>query len=503
MKNVFLFFIAFMFYSLNSEAQERIDSAILEEIREQAFRYSRVMDIAFYLTDVCGPRLSNSLGLKRAQDWSVAAMKEWGMVNVKFEPWGTFGRGWEVEKAYLALKEPYYQAIPVYPKAWTKGSGGVFTTQLFLYNPKDSVGQAEMRGELRGKLLLIPAYNDLTLPNVIVHRYSDSDLYQISNPVPDIESRPQLHHPVKENISRISKSQFSPIVDQETFCNEEGVLGIIQSKSNNKNGTVFVQSGGPRELARSIGPMQLMLSIEDHQRLQRLLTNGIPVTLEGDIICEAVETDSVGYNVVGEILGVDNQLKTQLVMLGAHLDSWQGATGATDNAAGTSVMLEVMRILEAMHVRPRRTIRIILWSGEEEGMLGSRGYIHMHNGELGRISAYYNLDNGTGKIRGIYLQGDSLAGPIFGQWLSSFKDLGATTVTIRNTGGTDHLSFAEVGVPGFQFIQDPIDYEDRTHHSNMDNYDHLLPQDLKQAACIIAAFVYQTAMRDAPIPRKL
>jgi len=217
--------------------------------------------------------------------------------------------------------------------------------------------------------------------------------------------------------------------------------------------------------------------------------------------------------VVAEIKGTDPKLKDQLVMLGGHLDSWHSGTGATDNAAGCAVMMEVMRILKSLDIKPRRTIRIALWSGEEEGLLGSRAYVKKHfadtaNGkwvlkpEYDKFSSYFNIDNGTGKVRGIYLQGNDKVKDIFSQWLQPFNDLGVTTITISNTGGTDHQSFDRVGLPGFQFIQDPIEYDTRTHHTNMDTYDHLIADDLKQIATIVAGFVYDAAMRDEKLPRK-
>jgi carboxypeptidase Q len=239
--------------------------------------------------------------------------------------------------------------------------------------------------------------------------------------------------------------------------------------------------------------------------------SGVPVQLEAEVKTKFETNNEKAYNVIGEIKGTDPKLKGEVVMLGGHLDSWHSATGATDNAAGCSVMMEAIRILKTLNVKPRRTIRIALWSGEEQGLLGSRNYVRNHlsdtvarkaNEEGQKVSVYFNLDNGTGKIRGIYLQGNQNVKPIFEQWLEPFKDLGATTTTLQNTGGTDHLSFDAVGIPGFQFIQDQIEYNTRTHHTNMDSYDHLLADDLKQAATIVAAFVYNAAMRDAKIPGK-
>jgi Zn-dependent M28 family amino/carboxypeptidase len=277
------------------------------------------------------------------------------------------------------------------------------------------------------------------------------------------------------------------------------------------DGTLFVGSGGFYNKDSATAPASVVLSSDDNLRIQRLIEAGIPVTLEADVKTKFFDEDLKGYNVIAEIPGTDLSLKDELVMLGGHLDSWHASTGATDNAAGCAVMMEVVRILKAIGFQPRRTIRIALWSGEEQGLHGSRNYVKNHfadpakmqpTAEHAKVSAYYNLDNGTGKVRGVYLQGNKEAGPIFSNWLEPFKDLGAGTITINNTGGTDHLAFDAVGIPGFQFIQDPIEYDTRTHHTNMDSYDHLVPEDLKQAATIIASFVYHTAQRDQKIPRK-
>jgi Zn-dependent M28 family amino/carboxypeptidase len=254
-----------------------------------------------------------------------------------------------------------------------------------------------------------------------------------------------------------------------------------------------------------------MVAMEDYMSICRLVKAGIPVKLDVDVKTAMSDKDTKGYNVIAEIKGTDPSLKDEIVMLGGHLDSWQGATGATDNAAGCSVMMEAVRILKTLGVKPRRTIRIALWNGEEQGLLGSRNYVKNHfadpatmelKPEHSKFSSYFNIDNGTGKIRGIYLQGNDKVKNIFAKWLEPFADLGAKTVTISNTGGTDHQSFDAVGLPGFQFIQDEIEYNTRTHHTNMDSYDHLIGDDLKQIATIVAAFVYNTAMRDEKLPRK-
>lgn len=485
-------------------AQDAPDTAVIARIREEAFQHSQVMNIAFHLTDASGPRLSNSPGLARAQQWAIATMKQWGLVNTVLEPWGTFGKGWEVTKDYLAMTEPYYQPLIAYPHAWTKGSGGPFTAELVLYRPRDSAEQAALIGTLKGKMILYPYAAAIRFPfEAEAVRYSDSDLLKMKGPLPPyVPPRPDTSRPRLRPIP-IRRPHME---GNNQFFEQEGVLGALSSSSRDRDGTVYVQAGGSQHWDDSLAPMRIEVAYEHFHQLQRILEAGIPVTIEGDIETHAVQNDSIGYNVVGEIPGTDPRLKDQLVVLGGHLDSWQSGTGATDNGAGSAVMLEVMRILTDMHVHPRRTIRIILWSGEEQGLLGSTGYIKRHfrtdSVAQSKVSAYYNLDNGSGRIRGVYLQGDTAAGPLFRKWLEQYGDSSATTITIRNTGGTDHLPFVSVGIPGFQFIQDPLEYDTRTHHSNMDTYDHLSPEDLKQAAAIVAVFVCQTAMRDGMVPRR-
>jgi hypothetical protein len=295
------------------------------------------------------------------------------------------------------------------------------------------------------------------------------------------------------------------------LINKEGPALILTMTARGNDGTIFVSSGGQYAKDAPEAPASVVLSSDDYLRIQRLIESGVPVKMEAEVKTKFFYDDLKGYNVIAEIPGTDPSLKEELVMLGGHLDSWHAATGATDNAAGCAVMMEALRILKATGFQPRRTIRIALWGGEEQGLHGSRNYVKNHfadpakmvpTADHAKVSAYYNLDNGTGKIRGVYLQGNKEAGQIFSKWLEPFKDLGAATITINNTGGTDHLAFDGVGIPGFQFIQDPIEYDTRTHHTNMDTYDHLVPEDLKQAATIIASFVYHTAQRDQKIPRK-
>ena len=297
----------------------------------------------------------------------------------------------------------------------------------------------------------------------------------------------------------------------KNMAKDEGAVAILSSSLRNHDGTIFAQGGGSYKATDPDNFLDLVIGVEDYNTMLRISKNGMSVKADADVKTKFYNDDLNGYNVIAEIPGTDPSLKDEVVMIGAHLDSWQTGTGATDNASGSSVMLEVMRILKSLNIQPRRTIRIGLWSAEEQGLLGSRAYVAKTFGGNAanpktaaheKFSSYFNIDNGTGKVRGIYLQGNEACNDIFTAWLEPFKDLGATTVTINNTGGTDHQSFDGVGLPGFQFIQDEIEYDTRTHHSNMDVYDHLIENDLKQIAAVVCSFAYHAAQRDQKIPRK-
>ncbi|HEY8927551.1 MAG TPA: M20/M25/M40 family metallo-hydrolase [Mucilaginibacter sp.] len=487
------------------------DAAMTQKIREEGLNHSKVMDIAFHLTDVAGPRLSGSPGLKRAQDWAVNELKSWGAVNAKREAWGKFGKGWEIQKDYVAMTAPYYHALIAVPKAWTPGTNGPIKGEVTLVKVDTIADLDKLKGTLKGKIIIFdtkPGVERTFKADGV--RYTDEDLDKMAKAT----SQPagQRRGQFDRNSPQFQAMQKARALRTaiNTFLQGEGV-GLILTQARGSDGTVFTTNGASyADTAKAVSP-ELETSGEDFQRILRLVKSGVKVTVEADIKTQFFTDDLQGYDVVGEIAGTDKKLKDEVVMLGGHLDSWHAATGATDNAAGSAVMLEAMRILKAVNFQPKRTIRIALWSSEEQGLFGSRGYVKNHFGdpatmelkpEQAKVSAYYNLDNGSGKIRGIYLQGDSLAGPIFKAWLEPFKDLGATTVTIGNTGSTDHVSFDAVGIPGFQFIQDALDYGSRTHHSNQDTYDKLSEDDLKQAATIIASFVYNTSQREEMIPRK-
>jgi hypothetical protein len=486
-------------------AQETVDTTMVRKIRAEGLNHSKVMETAFYLTDVSGPRISGSPELKHAQEWAVNQLKSWGLVNAQREPWGKFGKGWEIQKNYAAMTVPYYHAIIAIPKAWTPGTNGPITGDVVLVKADTITDLDKYKGTLQGKIVIFD-----TKPNIErtfkpdASRITDEELAVMANAT----AQPAGQRRAFDRAAFMKARAFRAAVGQ--FLTDEHV-GLILSQARGTDGTVFTTNGASyADTAKTVSP-ELETSGEDYQRILRLVKAGIKVTMEADIKTRFFTDDLQGYDVVAEIPGTDKKLKDQLVMVGGHLDSWHAATGATDNGAGSAVMMEVVRILKAVNFKPRRTVRIALWSSEEQGLFGSRNYVLNHFGdpktmelkpEQAKVSAYYNLDNGTGKIRGIYLQGDSLAGPIFKAWLAPFKDLGASTVTIRNTGSTDHVSFDAVGIPGFQFIQDGLDYGARTHHSNQDTYDKLSEDDLKQAATIVASFVYNTSQRDEMIPRK-
>lgn len=497
-------------------AQEKLDQDVLNKIRTEGTKNSKVMDIAFHLTDANGPRLSGSPGLLRASNWAKEEMTRWGLVNANLEPWGEFGKGWELQKSYVAMTAPYYKPLIAYPKTWTKGTNGLKSAGILLLKAKDSAELETYRSKMKGKVILV--YKTDTLKQTFrpdARRYTDEELDKMAAAEPQApRTRPAVTDTAamrrqREDFLRRQGPQLANKIKEMAM--KEGAVAVLSMSPRGHDGTLFVQGGGAYDAKSPENFLDIMLSMEDYMTLCRLSEQGLPVSLDVDVKTAFNQKDTKGYNVIAEIKGTDPTLKDEIVMLGGHLDSWQAATGATDNAAGCSVMMEAVRILKTLGIKPRRTIRIALWSGEEQGLLGSRGYVKSHfadpatmelKPEHQLLSSYFNIDNGTGKVRGIYLQGNEKARDIFKQWLVPFNDLGAKTVTISNTGGTDHQSFDAVGLPGFQFIQDPIEYDTRTHHTNMDSYDHLIAEDLQQISVIVASFVYNAAMRDEKIPRK-
>eukprot|EP01133_Synstelium_polycarpum_P004611 gene4611-5394_t len=492
-------------------AQEKTDPAAIQKIRKEGLENSKVMDIAFHITDVAGPRLANSPGLKRAQEWAVKQFNEWGLKNVQLEAWGNFGKGWQIDKYYAATTLPFYHAIIGSPKAWTPGTNGPVKAEVILIKADTVTDLDKYKGKLAGKIILFDQMTIQPLKNTYkpdAVRLTDSALNAMAAAEAGQVAARRPGNPNNMMAQMLKmRATRSAIADR---LKEENVALLLAFARGN-HGTFFTSNGASYALdAKAVLP-ELEISAEDYLHMLRLLRAGQKVEMEADIKTSFYDQDPQGYNVIAEIPGTDKKLKEELVIIGGHYDSWHAATGATDNGAGSAVMMEAMRILKAIDFKPKRTVRIVLWSSEEQGLLGSRGYVLKHFGDpktmvltpdQKKVSAYYNLDNGTGAIRGIYLQGNKEAGPIFQEWLNPFSDLGAKTVTINNTGGTDHQAFDAIGIPGFQFIQDPMDYNTRTHHSNQDTYDRLVEEDLKRSATIVASFVYHTSERAAQIPRK-
>ena len=492
-------------------AQE-VDASMMQKIREEGLQHSKVMDIAFNLTDKNGSRLANSEGYMRAANYAKETLSGWGVENSRLEAWGEFGKGWDLEKMYLAITAPYYKPLLAWPKTWTAGTKGLKKAGVIVVDAKDSATVVSYKGQLKGKLIIIDQatpYKQSFKADAV--RYTDEELEKMAaatmQPSRPIDTAQQRR--MREQMSRSGGARALSILKE--MAKEEGAVGMLTSAPRNHDGTIFSQGGGSYKAADAENFLDMAMGIEDYNTILRLAKSGTEVNMEAEVKTKFQTKDLQGYNVIAEIPGTDPTLKEEVVMIGAHLDSWQAGTGATDNAAGSSVMMEVMRILKTIGAQPKRTIRIGLWSAEEQGLLGSRGYVkktfmdpttNTPNAAHEKFAGYFNIDNGTGKVRGIYLQGNEQCGPIFKSWLAPFNDLGAKTVTISNTGGTDHQSFDGVGLPGFQFIQDPIEYDTRTHHSNMDVYEHLSEDDLKQIATIVAAFAYNTAQRDEKLPRK-
>ncbi|HLI93972.1 MAG TPA: M20/M25/M40 family metallo-hydrolase [Puia sp.] len=502
--------VAFLLVSAGLTAQnEKIDMATIQKIRQEGLQDSHVMDIAFHLTDASGDRLTGSAGFFRAANWAKEELAQWGLENATLDPWGEFGKGWELEKSYVALSAPYYKPLIAFPKAWCAGTNGPQTAQVVLIEAKDSTDLDQYKGKLAGKVLIMDShevYEQSFKPDA--SRWTDAQLDSMAHVVfspPDTAA-------IRRRREAFLRGGGQRLVNAlKKMAEEEGAIAILSQSARGHDGTLFVQGGGAYRADAPPNFLDIEIALEDYMTIVRLCKAGTPVSLDVDVKTKFDTNDTKGYNVIAEIKGTDPQLKDQIVMLGGHLDSWHSGTGATDNAAGCTVMMEVVRILKTLGIKPRRTIRIALWSGEEEGLLGSRGYVKKTFAdpadmkllpEHSKLSGYFNIDNGTGKVRGIYLQGNEACRPIFTQWLEPFRDLGATTVTISNTGGTDHQSFDAVGLPGFQFIQDEIEYSTRTHHTNMDTYDHLRADDLKQIATVVAGFVYNAAQRNEMLPRK-
>ncbi|HEY0789321.1 MAG TPA: M20/M25/M40 family metallo-hydrolase, partial [Thermoanaerobaculia bacterium] len=503
-------------------AADRADIGTIMAIREEGFRNSKVMETAAVLTDKIGPRLTGSPAMNEANEWTRQQLEQWGLENAHLEPWGPFGRGWSYEFASARMVAPTTAQLYAIPKAWSPGTNGAVRGKAILLNLRTKEDLEKQKGKLAGMIVLNGEKRELEpVKEGTLDRYDEKTLKEVAEyPIPARRPGGGRFNPAEFRQRR----EFQKTLNE--FLVAENVAAVITPGDGGDGGSFDVAAGGSFKAGEPVGVPALVADIEHYNRLARLLESGTPVELEVDVRATLTDDAKVA-NTVAEIPGTDK--KNEVVMIGAHLDSWHGGTGATDNAGASAVMMEAMRILEAVGVKPRRTIRIALWSGEEQGLLGSRGYVAEHFGsrpeptdpaerdlpasmqknpqpltlkpEHAKLAAYFNLDNGAGKIRGIYAQENLAVVPIFKAWMEPLADLGMTTVATRNTSGTDHLSFDGVGLPGFQFIQDSVEYG-RTHHSNMDVYDRLQREDMMQAAVVVATFAYQAAMRDEMLPRK-
>jgi carboxypeptidase Q len=485
-----------------AQSAENVDLEAIQRLKEEGFDRSQVMDTAWWLTEVHGPRLTNSPQMRAAADWTVKKLTEWGLVNVNQEPWGQeFGRGWSNERTVVLVTKPTPWPVLAYARAWTPGTKGPVIAEVALAPMTSESDFDKFRGKLKGKIVLLQEVRAVEpLWTAPARRFTEEELDQMQ----------------EQRVGAERQGNFNPAQAQafaakrNAFLIAEGVAAVLEPGSGRgDSGSVLTGSGGSRNPKDPPVPLQLSVATEHYNRLARLVDRGMPVTMEIDVRNTFHDADLNMFNIIAEIAGTDKA--DEVVMLGAHFDSWHGGTGAVDNASGSAVMMEAMRILKQSGVRLRRTVRLGLWTGEEQGLLGSRAYVRNHFGnpdtmELkpahGKLAGYFNMDNGTGAYRGVYLQGNEAVAPIFRAWMEPFANLGMTDLTIRNTGGTDHLPFNAVGLSGFQFIQDPVQYSSRTHHSNLDVYDQLIPGDLMKNAVITAAFVLQTANRDEMLPRK-
>jgi len=527
----------------------------IERIKDEGMNRSQVMQTLSYLSDVIGPRLTASPGMKRSNEWTRDQLTKFGLENAHLEAWGPFGRGWSLKRFSAQVSEPLSIPLIAYPKAWSPATAGPLTAEVVYVDAKDEADLQRFKGKLKGAIVLTGKMREVQARFAPMGtRRDEKDLLTLADaPAPGGPGAGRRNTPEQRAAQRFTCKKYQ-------FFQDENAAVLIDASRAGDGGTIFVQSAtvpqpclenpfapnAPRQIqaydkaAPKIIP-QLVLAVEHYNRIARMIEAGESVKMTVDLAVEWQDVDPMGYNTVAEIPGSD--LKDEIVMLGGHMDSWHAGTGATDNGAGVAVAMEAVRILKALNLKPRRTIRVALWTGEEEGLLGSKAYVAEHFGkmeppaaasptsatptasptaspapsvlvtkpEYEKFSSYFNLDNGTGKIRGVYLQGNESVRALFRQWLMPFRDRpedktapvwGATTLSISNTGGTDHLSFDAIGLPGFQFIQDEIEYDSRTHHSNQDVFDRIQADDLKQAATIMAAFVYDAAMRDEKLPRK-
>ena len=536
-------------------AYEPVDLGAVHQIKAEGLRRSRVMDYASQLTDVYGARLTGSPELRAAADYTVKTLKEMGLTNARLESWGPFGRGWSQEHFDAHVTKPFRYSLFGYPKAWTPSTNGRVSGEAVIVNLGRDEDLQAAQGKLRGRFVLLAAPREATAPfTPPARRLTDGDLADLTREADPARIGPRLPglpanvgtgsgfgaapagggggpsppagpgaaaaaqqpaplymsppDPSAPAASPTAAAQRAFVAKRMKFLIDEGALAVLEPGRGDA-GIFVVGSGGPRDAKAAPVIPQIILTAEHYGRVARTLGRKMPVTIEMDVRNKFHDGDPSSFNVVADLPGTDK--RDEVVMLGAHIDSWHAGTGATDNAAGVAIMMEALRILKESGVKLRRTVRIGLWSGEEQGLYGSRGYVKAHfadratmktRPEHAKLSAYFNLDNGTGAVRGIFAQNNDAIVPIFEAWVAPLKSLGVSTVSPRNTGSTDHIAFDEVGLPGFQFIQDPVDYDSRTHHTNVDTFERLQANDMMKSATAIAVFAYHAATRADRLPRK-
>jgi carboxypeptidase Q len=555
----FLVFIVVTF-GFAQMVTEKVDTVVINQIKQEEMKNSQVMNLLDVLSNVYGPRLAGSPDYKEAAAWASQKLASWGLQNIHYERSAPVVKGWTLKRFYLDAVQPKGFPITAYPKAWSPGIKGPVTADVVFLNAKNEEELNGYKGKLKGKVVLVSPLRDVAAHfEAEGRRLTDANLLTLANAgLPEAGGRRgrfgQMTPAARDSMMRAMIRQNMPDADEATitrmiterveaqtmgpkkleFCQNEGALAVLDA-GRGDGGTIIVQSatvpqpaGTPfNQRVNAYDPKapqvvpQITVAVEQYNRMVRMIEQGQKVRVEMALDVAWTPADST-FNIIAEIPGTD--LKDQVVMLGGHFDSWHSGTGATDNGSGVGVAMEAVRILQTLGLKPRRTIRIALWAAEEEGLVGSRSYVSQHfaersdggagammgggGGELTlkpeyeKLSVYFNDDNGAGKFRGIYLQGNEAARPIFREWLAPFASMGASTITLQNTGSTDHVSFDGAGLPGFQFIQDPLEYETRTHHSNADVYERIQPDDMKQASMIMASFVYNAAMRDEMFPRK-
>jgi carboxypeptidase Q len=493
--------------SVSLAAEEAVNDTVVAQIKAEAFQRSAVMDTLSWIADVYGPRLTGSPTLRQAGEWARDQLTKWGLANAALEPDGTTSRGWSIDRFSIEMTEPQYMRITGYPRAWSPALASPLTATPIVVEVKAKEDFDKYRGKLRGAIVMNgrPDPSDIGFQPE-AKRLSDEELKKQEGQV----------DPAASGFSNTPKSfwdegdEFQKMLAKQReiyeFFAKEGVAALVTPSTVSED----VRTDGFYDQVWHPTYPGFVISREHYGRIVRMLDRKQAVKIALTLAVRAVERVD-GFNVVAEIPGADPAKRSEVVMLGGHLDSWHSGTGATDNGAGVAVAMEAVRVLKAIGAQPRRTIRVALWTGEEQDYFGSVGYVERHFGNLktvalkpehAKLSGYFNVDNGSGRIRGVNLQGNEAVRPIFDAWLRPFQYLGAATLTTLNTGGTDHMPFDAIGLPGFQFIQDPLNYESKAHHSNLDLYEQALPDDLKQASAILASFVYHAAMRDDLLPRK-